>query len=152
MWLHRLLITLVLTFGLVTGLHAAPSKGKAKRIWLNGKPDAVSITSLISKHSGTLKDCYESGLKRDPALSGQLGIRFKITRFGRVGKTFITQDTLNSVSFKRCILRRLRTWRFPDTRKGGVMVEVPFEFKSLEEAGHPSNVQTAGLKLEPSAT
>ena len=151
MW-HRALIATVITLGLASVSHAASSSTKQKRVWLNGKPDAISITTLISKHTTTLKDCYESGLKRDPALSGQLGIRFKITRFGRVGKTFVTQDTLNSQPFKRCVLRRLRTWRFPNTHKGGVMVEVPFEFKSLEEAGRPANVQTAGLSLEPSAT
>ncbi len=78
---YHMLIALLLTIGMVAGAQAAPSKAKTKRIWLNGKPDAVSITTLISKHSGTLKDCYESGLKRDPELAGQLGIRFKITRF-----------------------------------------------------------------------
>ena len=151
MW-HRALIALLFIFGAASVSQAATSTKKQKRVWLNGKPDAVSITTLISKHTPTLKDCYESGLKRDPDLAGQLGIRFKITRFGRVGKTLVTQDTIQSQPFKRCVLRRLRTWRFPNTRKGGVMVEVPFEFKSLEEAGRPTNVQTAGLSLEPSAT
>ena len=145
MWFHHLLIALLLTAGASAHAYAGTNDERAKRVWLNGKPDAPSITNLISKHRTSLKGCYESGLKRDPELAGKLEIRFKITRFGRVGKAKVTSDTLESAPFKRCVLRRLRTWRFPNTRKGGVMVEVPFNFKSLEEAGSPANVKTAAL-------
>ena len=145
MWFHHLLIALLLIVGASSHAYAAPKGEKTKRVWLNGKPDAPSITNLISKHRTSLKGCYESGLKRDPELAGKLEIRFKITRFGRVGKTKVTADTMESAPFKRCVLRRLRTWRFPNTHKGGVMVEVPVNFKSLEEAGTPANVQTASL-------
>ena len=96
--------------------------------WKDGI-NSTELSQLIKEQHQSVRRCYESQLKRTPKLEGSLDVRFKITHWGRVGKTKITKSGLSNRRVKRCVVKAIRKWRFPFTRKGGVTVELPLLFK-----------------------
>ena len=96
--------------------------------WKDGI-NTAELSQLIQKQHQSVRRCYESQLKRTPRLQGSLDVRFKITHWGRVGKTKITSNDLSNRKVKRCVVKAIRKWRFPFTRKGGVTIELPLLFK-----------------------
>ena len=96
--------------------------------WKDGI-NTTELSQLIQKQHQSVRRCYESQLKRNPKLTGSMDVRFKITHWGRVGKTKITNNALSNRKVKRCVVKAIRKWRFPFTRKGGVTIELPLLFK-----------------------
>ena len=90
------------------------------------------VARVIHAHLNEIRYCYESGILRDPALSGKLLVDFQIGASGRVPDAAISEATLNGGGVGPCLLSKLRTWKFPEPR-GGVKVAIryPFIFKSV---------------------
>ena len=117
--------------------------------WQSGV-NPVELSQLIQEQHHNVRRCYESQLKRNPGLEGSMGVRFKITHWGRVGKTKITDNTLGNAKVRRCIVKAIRKWRFPYTKKGGVMVELPLLFKPQGTKAPEVEVHTAQSKQKSS--
>ena len=96
--------------------------------WKDGI-NPTELSQLIQEQHQSVRRCYESQLKRTPKLQGSMDVRFKITHWGRVGKTKVTSNDLSNRKVKRCVVKAIRKWRFPFTRKGGVTIELPLLFK-----------------------
>ena len=105
-----------------------PNKADPRYRWKDGI-NTAELSQLIQKQHQNVRRCYESQLKRTPKLQGSMDVRFKITHWGRVGKTKITSNDLSNRKVKRCVVKAIRKWRFPFTRKGGVTIELPLLFK-----------------------
>ena len=106
--------------------------------WKDGI-NTAELSQLIKEQHQSVRRCYESQLKRTPKLEGSLDVRFKITHWGRVGKTKITNHGLSNRKVKKCVVKAIRKWRFPFTRKGGVTIELPLLFKPhSSDAPNPS--------------
>ncbi len=90
------------------------------------------VARVIHSHMNEIRYCYETGILRNPTLSGKLLVDFKINGSGRVPAAGITEASLQDEGVRRCLLGKLREWQFPLPR-GGVQVAVsyPFIFKSL---------------------
>ncbi len=90
------------------------------------------VARVIHSHMNEIRYCYETGILRNPTLSGKLLVDFKINGSGRVPAAGITEASLQDEGVRRCLLGKLREWQFPLPR-GGVQVAVsyPFLFKSL---------------------
>jgi TonB family protein len=81
-----------------------------------------------------LKHVFENWLKRDPALHGQLKIKFTILPSGEVSNVSIVSSTMNNSEFDENIVRYIKRWAFPPVEGGGpVEVTFPFVFE-----GQPS--------------
>jgi TonB family protein len=91
----------------------------------------ASIQRIITLEQQRIKRVYENWLKRDPALAGQLKIKFTIMPDGTVSNvTIVTSSTKNS-EFDDTILRYVKRWSFPSVAGGGpVEVVFPFVFEA----------------------
>jgi WD40 repeat protein/formylglycine-generating enzyme required for sulfatase activity len=83
----------------------------------------------IGRKAVDLRACYEEGRKRIPGLEGLVTTRFVISPTGTVVAAAVVRSTLDEPETEACILRRLRTWRFPtpDTTATTTVV-YPFPF------------------------
>ncbi|MBW1808648.1 MAG: AgmX/PglI C-terminal domain-containing protein [Deltaproteobacteria bacterium] len=95
-----------------------------------GSLPADVIRAYIKKHRQQIKYCYERELTRYPDLTGKLRIHFIIAKNG--GVRFSEADLVKGIghtNLSRCILTRVKTWRFPKPQGGGeVEVRYPFLF------------------------
>jgi TonB family protein len=91
----------------------------------------ASIKRQIDLEANRLKRVYENWLKRDPALSGQLKIKFTILASGEVANVSVVASTTNNSEFDENIVRYVKRWTFPAVEGGGpVEVIYPFVFES----------------------
>jgi TonB family protein len=90
------------------------------------------VGEVIHKHMSEIRYCYESSLMRTPDIEGKLNTSFVIDGTGIVKTAAVKSSTLPDPRLDDCILRRLKTWKFPKP-KGGIDVPVtyPFVFKTL---------------------
>jgi hypothetical protein len=90
------------------------------------------VGEVIHRHLSEIRYCYESSMIRMPDIEGKLVVNFTIAGNGIVKISEIKTSTLPDPRLDDCILRRLVTWKFPNT-KGGIDVAVtyPFLFKTL---------------------
>jgi TonB family protein len=94
----------------------------------------ASIKRQIDLEANRLKRVYETWLKRDPSLAGQLKIKFTILPNGEVANVSIVNSTTNNGDFDDAIIRYVKRWAFPPIDGGGpVEVIYPFVFE-----GQPS--------------
>jgi TonB family protein len=86
-----------------------------------------AIARVINRERSRLVRVYENWLKRDPALGGQLKIKFTILPDGSVTNVSIVKSTTNNADFDSNIIRYVKRWRFP-ADEGGSPTEVVYPF------------------------
>lgn len=107
-----------------------------------GSLDKNIIRRVIRENIGQIRYCYERELVRSPDLQGRVVVKFVIAATGRVSGAEVTETALRNRSVEYCIARKVRGWRFPSPRGGGiVVVNYPFIFRS-----------TGGQAIEPVLT
>ncbi|NLG17754.1 MAG: energy transducer TonB [Fibrobacter sp.] len=87
----------------------------------------ATIQRVVSRETQRLKRVYEDWLKRDPALSGRLSVKFVILPSGSVSNVSIVTSTTNNSDFDQTVLRYIKRWQFPVV-EGGSPVEVVYPF------------------------
>lgn len=96
---------------------------------VHGSLSKEVIRRTIQRRLNEVRFCYESGLARDPALSGRLAVSFLIAPSGVVQQTAITESTLSSSTVADCVAQAMRRLSFPAPEGGGyVRVTYPFSF------------------------
>lgn len=95
---------------------------------VDGKLSETEINSVMRRQLKSLRDCYESALKRNRSLNGKIVIRFEIEESGRTTNVEFEDDSLGSPEVKECISRRAKYWRFPKPDGGSVFVAYPIVF------------------------
>jgi hypothetical protein len=89
------------------------------------------IQRIVRSHYSQFRDCYEQGLRRNPALTGRVTVRFVIGRDGSVLTAAPVPDTrFPDGEVVRCIVREYRTLRFPAPQGGVVTAIYPILFAS----------------------
>jgi TonB family protein len=86
-----------------------------------------SIKKVIDLESNRLKRVYETWLKRDPSLAGQLKIKFTIMPDGSVTNVSIVSSTTKNTEFDETLVRYIKRWAF-QAMDGGSPVEVVYPF------------------------
>jgi periplasmic protein TonB len=87
----------------------------------------MSIKKVIDLESNRLKRVYETWLKRDPSLAGQLKVKFTIMPDGSVTNITVVSSTTKNAEFDETLVRYIKRWAFPAV-DGGSPVEVVFQF------------------------
>jgi hypothetical protein len=80
----------------------------------------------------TIKSCYEFQLNKNKELMGKLVLSWEIGEQGRVVSAKVRSNELGNAEVANCIMRNLKTWRFPEPPSNQV-VEVesyPFFFSN----------------------
>lgn len=94
-----------------------------------GGLDKDVIAKVIRDHMAEIKYCYEIELNKNPSLAGKVAVAFTIDPTGSVSEASVSETTLNNSSAENCMLRRIRRWRFPEPKGGGVVaVTYPWLF------------------------
>jgi len=89
------------------------------------------IRRVIHSHRDQIKYCYSKELTRNPNLAGKVSIKFTISPKGYVQQASVSQTTLRNATVERCMAQKIRTWKFPEPKGGGiVIVNYPFIFKN----------------------
>ncbi|ABF92113.1 FHA/TonB domain protein [Myxococcus xanthus DK 1622] len=101
-----------------------------------GGLDKDVIAKVIRRHQGEIKYCYESELNKDPSLAGKVAVSFVIDPAGAVSDASVSETTLNNAAAERCMLSRIRRWKFPEPKGGGVVsVTYPWLFAPAGAGG-----------------
>ncbi|WP_224366645.1 TonB family protein [Hyalangium versicolor] len=117
-------------------------KGKATTKIIPGKTTVVGgldkdvIAKIIRQHQNEIKYCYESELNKNPSLAGKVAVAFTIDPAGAVADASVTETTLNNSTAENCMLSRIRRWKFPEPKGGGVVaVTYPWLFSPAGSEG-----------------
>lgn len=98
---------------------------------LNGPLTRELIKNIIQGHQPQIKSCYETELKKNPKLAGQVTLRFEIGAAGVVTNAKISADTTKNKKLGRCIVKEALTWSFPAPDDGKPKtINYPFTFKA----------------------
>ncbi len=96
----------------------------------SGKLQKHVIQRVIRRNVAAVRFCYERALVKNPKLSGKAVVRFVIGASGKVTAAEIRDSSLKAPAVEGCILKRVRSWRFPQPAGGAVRVAYPFVFKA----------------------
>jgi len=88
----------------------------------------ADVSAFVRARTGGIKACYESQLRREPALQGRIRVRFKILEDGSVSQLATVESTLASSEVEACVFRVIRGWRTPFRPTEAAEVEYPFVF------------------------
>jgi len=88
------------------------------------------IARVIQEHQSEIKYCYEVQLNRNPSLAGKVTVLFTIDGTGTVVDGQVSETTLNSAETEKCMLAKIRRWKFPEPAGNGIVkVNFPWIFK-----------------------
>jgi TonB family protein len=117
-------------------------RGKSVTKVIPGKTTVVGgldkdvIAKVIRRHQGEIKYCYESELNKNPSLAGKVAVAFTIDATGAVSDANVSESTLGSTKAEQCMLSRIRRWKFPEPKGGGVVsVTYPWMFSPAGDEG-----------------
>lgn len=96
-----------------------------------GGVSSADIYRVIQAHKNVIRFCYQKEQDYYPSLSGLVRLYWRINDQGRVVNAKIkTLSAANMRGVGKCIVKNLRTWKFPKTPKSSLQaVEFPFRFK-----------------------
>jgi len=93
--------------------------------------DREAIRRVIREHMAEIRSCYERELQRAPNLYGKLVLEWDIGESGRVERTGVKDNSMESQTVPECILAHLKTWKFPVPPSNQIgRVSYPFVFSS----------------------
>ena len=102
---------------------------KAGRAIVRGSLSKDIIRRVVQKNQAQIRYCYVKELQRSPGLYGKVATYFVIDASGLVISAEVTQSTMKNREVERCITSKIRTWRFPKPKGGGIVeVKYPFVF------------------------
>lgn len=92
----------------------------------------AEIQKVVTKGLGQIQFCYEKELLKSQSLSGKVVFEWTIATNGRVTQVKTVNATLRSNAAIRCMISKIKTWRFPKPRGSGtVIVTYPFIFNAM---------------------
>ena len=102
---------------------------------VGGGLDRGLITEVVQRNVGQIRFCYEQGLQLNASLSGLVSIFWVIDASGRVKSAKVQRSSLKNKTVEDCMLRRLRTWKFP-IPKNSQDVKISYPFRLRKEKIH----------------
>lgn len=94
-----------------------------------GSLDKATISQVIKRHQTEARYCYQQALLRKPTLAGKITVKFTIAANGSVMTAAVTESTMADAQVESCVVSRVKRWRFPAPKGGGiVVVNYPFLF------------------------
>ena len=104
--------------GVATNVSGDIALGKGDTMLEEGDTDAV--LKVVRKYSGQVKYCYEAQLKSNPSLQGRVEVSWTINK-GRAMNPTVFANSTGSDALGKCIVGKIRTWRFPEDVTGDVI-------------------------------
>lgn len=120
-------------FGMNLGAAHARSETRVVpgKTTVSGSCERAVVGKAVARHASEVRYCYEVELNRQPSLAGKVSVSFTIDPAGAVSDATVLQSTLSSPGVEQCILARVRRWKFPEPKGGGVcVINYPWVFKA----------------------
>jgi TonB family protein len=96
---------------------------------IQGQLDREIIQRVVRENRRGIRACYEAALQRNQELEGRISVRWVISPDGSVAAANVESSTMNSQEVENCLVSRVRQFRFPEPRGGGIVrVNFPFDF------------------------
>ena len=95
---------------------------------LRRRLSAEQIRRVVVRHEGALRACYDTELTRDANVRGGVTIAWTISADGAVGNASVAGSTITNVRVERCVLRQVKSWRFPESEASTTITAYPFVF------------------------
>lgn len=90
-----------------------------------------AIKKVINQNRNQIRFCYEFELQKNPRLTGKIRMKWVIDATGRVVKSKVMQDTIQTKRVGKCLRKKIMRWKFPAPTGGGIVeVNYPFVFES----------------------
>ncbi len=99
---------------------------------VNGHIPAEVIQRIVRQNFGRFRNCYESGARTNPTLSGRVATRFVIDRTGAVNVASDGGSDLPDRAVVSCVVRSFQGLSFPQPDGGIVTVTYPIMFSPGE--------------------
>ncbi len=100
------------------------------------------IGKTIGRHANEVRYCYEVELNKEPSLAGKVSVSFSIDPSGVVGEASVFQSTLGNANVEQCLLSRIRRWKFPEPKGGGVcIINYPWVFRAAGHGGDEASAE-----------
>ena len=116
----------------IAATHPAPAAARGDSLRTD-----VEVRATVLRHTTDIQRCYqEEGLRRNPALAGQVELELTILPTGHVDRAAVPSSSLAGPGQEEvtgCIATRARNWRFARGPYAVETVVFPFVF-SPEEA------------------
>ena len=107
------------------------ARASSRNIAVQGTIDREAVAKTVNSHLQEVRACYERALLKEPGLAGKVVLEWTISTAGKVVTAKTKSSTLRNGEVEGCILRSLKTWKFPPAKGGGVIVSYPFLFNSV---------------------
>ncbi|GMV43296.1 MAG: hypothetical protein AMXMBFR64_50120 [Myxococcales bacterium] len=91
-----------------------------------GKIDKNAVAKVFRRRQGAIRTCYERALKVNPNVEGKISIQFTIGPAGRITSIDVTSNSTSDASIGKCIVEKVRGWRFDPPDNGSVTFSYPF--------------------------
>jgi len=105
---------------------AGADGGEAAKFKAKGELERDIFRRIVRAHINEVRDCYDEGLGRDPALSGRLLANFTIGADGRVLAPATITEGIGDPETETCVANAIQRWYFPKPQGGEVLVTYPF--------------------------
>lgn len=89
--------------------------------------ETKAIQRTIRSNASVFTHCYETQLKKNPALEGKVVVRFTTEANGLVSRVQIDDNTTNNANLSRCLRKKFKHLKFPG-RETSAEVSYPFVF------------------------
>lgn len=114
--------------GSPTGFGLNPNKkktfapGDGPREVIGNGLDKDVVMSVIRRHQSEIKFCYEKELQQNAKLAGKIAITWTIDATGAISDAQVAESGVDNNNVEACMLERIRRWKFPEPKGGGVVV------------------------------
>ena len=90
--------------------------------------DTKMVDFVIFNKKEEIRSCYNSALRKNPGLSGNMTISWKILLSGKASDIVVVESSVHDKNLISCFESRLLVWNFPKPKNGFVTVTYPFQF------------------------
>jgi hypothetical protein len=86
------------------------------------------VRRVVLAHIGALRACYETEVQKNPSLKGGVTLAWQIDSSGSVSSAQVASSTLANPRVEGCMVRQVRSWRFPAADQPTPVSSYPFRF------------------------
>ena len=97
---------------------------------VGGKIDRAAVEKYLRQRTVAVQRCYYDVVRRNPNAGGRLVLQLTIATNGRANVS-VTSDSVGDSAVAKCVVQKIKSWRFPKPEKKSVRLNVPFVFRSL---------------------
>ncbi len=96
---------------------------------VRGSLEREAVQRVVRKHRHEIKHCYETQLRKDQSLAGEITVKLTLASTGHVVSSISARSTLKNRALQACMHSKIRRWVFPEPEGDGiVVVRYPFRF------------------------